>query len=119
MLVAKCTRGASTQDPRGELRRLAGFQGRSGRIGAATATSGRAQSYHPDRRSWRWKDEDEFRFGIDHGWYTLDQLSELKALGLSIARNALAGRPPFNAGWEQWRPPADWRPLDLPAGFDS
>jgi hypothetical protein len=73
----------------------------------------------PDRRSWRWKDEDEFRFGIEHGWYTHEMLGELKEYGPRVVADAQAGRPPFDAGWERWRPPPEWQPLELPPGFDE
>jgi hypothetical protein len=73
----------------------------------------------PDRQKWQWKDEDEFEFGIEHGWYTREQFSELKAYGPRVVADAKAGRAPFDAGWEHWRPPDDWEPLELPDGFDS
>lgn len=73
----------------------------------------------PDRRGWQWKDEDEFVFGIEHGWYTEGLLAELRAYGLRVASDALAGRAPFDAGWEHWRPPAPWQAPSLPPGFDE
>ena len=72
----------------------------------------------PDRKTWAWKDEDEFAEGMEHGWYTQPQLDHLKAYGEGVLAEALAGRPPFNEGWEHWRPPAAWSPLDLPADWD-
>ena len=72
----------------------------------------------PDRQTWQWKDEDEFAFGIEHGWYTGEQLAHLKEYGRLVVDHALAGRPPFDAGWEHWRPPPEWRPLELPDGWD-
>lgn len=72
----------------------------------------------PDRTTWQWKDEDEFvEYGIAGGWYTHDQLAHLKAYGKRVAARALAGEPPFGDGWEHWRPPAEWRPLELPGDW--
>jgi predicted RNA-binding protein associated with RNAse of E/G family len=66
----------------------------------------------PDGR-WGWKDEADF--------------AEAQRLGVLDAREAAAVRAegdrviaakPWPTGWESWRPPADWTPLDLPAGWD-
>ncbi len=73
----------------------------------------------PDRQSWQWKDEDEFAYGIEHGWYTEAQFAQLKEYGLRVLDDARAGAPPFDAGWEHWRPPKEWQPLDLPVGWDD
>jgi Protein of unknown function (DUF402) len=73
----------------------------------------------PDRTRWEWKDEDEFAYGIEHGWYTPEQLTHLKAYGERPLADARAGRPPFDAGWEHWRPPPEWTPLELLAGWDA
>jgi hypothetical protein len=59
----------------------------------------------PDRKSWQWKDEEEFAFGIEHGWYSDALLRELKDYGLRVVEDASAGREPFDGGWEDWRPP--------------
>ena len=71
----------------------------------------------PGGQSWRFKDEDEFAYGIEHGWYTAEQLAELKDYGERIAAAAVRGEPPFADGWETWRPPSEWRPLSLPADW--
>jgi uncharacterized protein len=72
----------------------------------------------PDRTAWQWKDEDEFvEYGIAGGWYTHEQLAHLKAYGERVVAQALAGEPPFADGWEHWRPPAAWQPLELPADW--
>ncbi len=72
----------------------------------------------PDRTTWAWKDEDEFAFGIEHGWYTEAELGHLKGYGEGVLAGALRGDSPFNDGWEDWRPPSAWAPLDLPDGWD-
>ena len=73
----------------------------------------------PDRTSWEWKDEEEFGYGIAHGWYTPEQLIHLKKYGERPLADAIAGRAPFNDGWEHWRPPDEWTPLELPPEWDE
>lgn len=73
----------------------------------------------PDRQSWRFKDEDEFAYGIENGWYTAPQLASLKREGERIAAAAKRGDAPFTDHWQKWRPPVDWRPLALPADWRS
>lgn len=73
----------------------------------------------PGGQSWRFKDEDEFAYGIEHGWYTPGQLAELKAMGELIGGAAARGDWPFRDGWEEWRPPPEWAPLSLPPGWSS
>jgi uncharacterized protein len=71
----------------------------------------------PDRSRWQWKDEDEFEYGIEHGWYTRELLDELKAYGEAIAEEARAGAPPFDEPWHEWRPDPSWAPPPLPEGW--
>jgi hypothetical protein len=73
----------------------------------------------PDLRSWRWKDEDEFEQGIEFGWYTRQQLAELKACGERVLEQAGRRDWPFNEPWPEWRPDPSWRPLQLPPDWDE
>lgn len=72
----------------------------------------------PDRKSHSWKDEDEFQWGIDAGWYTVEQLQRLKAIGAGVLDDARSGRWPFDAGWENWRPDPAWGTPVFPDGWD-
>ncbi len=62
----------------------------------------------PDREWHRWKDEDEFQWGIDAGWYTTARLAELKAIGAGVIEDARRGAWPFGERWEEWRPDIGW-----------
>jgi predicted RNA-binding protein associated with RNAse of E/G family len=62
---------------------------------------------------WRWKDEDDFAEAVELGILDSAQAAEVRAEGERVA----AARP-WPTGWEGWRPPADWTPLILPAGWD-
>ena len=74
----------------------------------------------PDLDRWQWKDEDEFvDIGIPGGWYTPEQLAELKAYGRGVIGQAQARARPFNEPWPDWRPDPSWLPLALPAGWDA
>ena len=70
----------------------------------------------PDLR-WSWKDEDEFEDGIRAGWFTTEQLDDLKARGMAILEAARAGEPPFGDGWQDWKPDPTWPVPELPANW--
>jgi hypothetical protein len=63
--------------------------------------------------SWEWKDED--------GFAELQELGILDAAGAAAVRaegeRVIAERP-WPTGWEDWRPPAEWAPLELPEDWD-
>jgi hypothetical protein len=60
--------------------------------------------------SWRWKDEDEYTQAIELGVFPSD---EAAGRVRSEGEQVIAERP-WPTGWESWRPPRDWAPLDLP-----
>ena len=64
--------------------------------------------------AWRWKDEDHLEQASANGRFTREQAAEIRAEGERV----LAERP-WPTGWEEWRPPADWRPPALPEGWDA
>ena len=59
--------------------------------------------------SWRWKDEDDLASLLRLGVLTEADAAEVRAEGERV----IAERP-WPTGWEDWRPPSDWRPLELP-----
>jgi Protein of unknown function (DUF402) len=62
---------------------------------------------------WRWKDEDDFAEAVELGILDPEQAADVRAEGERV----IASRP-WPTGWEEWRPPSDWDPLHLPAGWD-
>src|SRR5690606_5871207 len=58
----------------------------------------------PDFSSWEWKDEDEFRRGIELGWYSDELLVRLQATGERVLEDVAHRRPPFSYPWPEWRP---------------
>jgi hypothetical protein len=68
----------------------------------------------PDR-SWRLKDEDDFRRAVSDGHITAEVESRVRAEAERMTGVVAAGGPPFSeAEWLTWRPPADWTAPPLP-----
>ncbi len=63
--------------------------------------------------SWRWKDEDHLAAATARGQFNPEQAAAVRSEGERV----LAERP-WPTGWEDSRPPADWTPPELPAGWD-
>ncbi len=59
--------------------------------------------------TWHWKDEDDFAQALELGVFDEQGAAEIRAEGERV----IAERP-WPTGWENWRPPADWAPLQLP-----
>ncbi|MEU9856100.1 DUF402 domain-containing protein [Streptomyces sp. NPDC047974] len=73
----------------------------------------------PDRRSWRWKDEEEFADLTGRpGFWDLAGAAEVRAEGERMAALASAGTFPFDGTWRDFRPGPDWGPSTLPALWD-
>lgn len=62
--------------------------------------------------TWAWKDEDDFNEAIALGILSEDSAAAVRAEGERVI-----SRQPWPTGWEDWRPPDDWTPLPLPAGW--
>ena len=71
-----------------------------------------------DRSEWRWKDEDELEEALALGLITPEKARELRIEGERVIEQMQSGRPPFNGGWESWRPDPAWPIPELPAGWD-
>ena len=72
----------------------------------------------PDLSGHRWKDVDEFEERIEAGIYPRSELERLKDIGRGVLKDVEARKWPFDEPWQDWRPPADWGPLELPVGWD-
>ncbi|MFL5959806.1 MAG: DUF402 domain-containing protein [Gaiellaceae bacterium] len=59
--------------------------------------------------SWRWKDEDDFAEA-----QALGILDEAAAAEVRAEGERVVAAKPWPTGWEDWRPPPEWRPLPLP-----
>lgn len=73
-----------------------------------------------DRLTWRWKDEDEVREAQARGIFTAEQVRDLYRRGERAIQSILENDPPFDGGWENWRPNPAWREtFDLPKGWEQ
>ena len=70
-----------------------------------------------DLGSWRWKDEDEFAWAQENGVFTADEAAAIRREGERAAGAIEQRASPYRDGWERWRPPPEWGPLTLPAGW--
>lgn len=64
--------------------------------------------------SWSWKDEDEFEDLIARGFFSVDQVSSIRAEAARMVRTIESAGPPFCDGWEDWRPDPRWPAPQLP-----
>lgn len=68
---------------------------------------------YPDR-SWRWRDEDEFREAQRVGLISPGQAERVKSAGQEALAVVQAWGAPFDEGWERWRPDPSWPVPELP-----
>jgi hypothetical protein len=71
----------------------------------------------PDR-SWHWKDEDHLAEAVEVGLFTAEQAAEFRAEGERAIERIESWGPPFDEGWEAWRPDPDWPLPAVPDGWD-
>jgi len=68
----------------------------------------------PDRKSWRYKDEDEFSEAIEAGIFTEAESDEVRATAEKALEVILSNRPPFDSIWAKWRPDILWDTPEIP-----
>lgn len=71
----------------------------------------------PRPRRWEWKDVDEFEQAIRHGRLSQAEADEVRAEGQRVIEIVERWRPPFNEGWETFRPDPAWPIPALPRGW--
>ena len=59
--------------------------------------------------SWEWKDEDDFAQAQELGI-----LDAVAAAAVRAEGERVIAEKPWPTGWEDWRPPPEWKPLPLP-----
>ena len=60
-----------------------------------------------------WKDEDHLEQAVAFGMF-----SQAEADAARAEAEHVLDEWPFPTGWEEWRPPPTWTPLQLPEGWD-
>jgi Protein of unknown function (DUF402) len=71
----------------------------------------------PDR-SWRWKDEDHLAEAVEIGLFSPEQARAFRTEGERAIERIEAWAPPFDEGWEKWRPDPTWPLPSLPNGWE-
>ncbi len=73
----------------------------------------------PDRKTWRWKDEDEFSEAGTTGLYPPAKVKSIRMEGERVIGMLNANATPFCDGWENWRAPAEWTTPTFPDGWEK
>ena len=66
-----------------------------------------------------WKDEDVLADAVSIGLISGRRAKELGAEGERVVELMKAREPPFDGGWESWRPEEAWPVLELSSGCDE
>ncbi len=72
----------------------------------------------PDRKSWRYKDEDEFADAVAAGLFTEREANEVRATAAQALETVKSNRPPFDSIWARWRPDVLWDTPLLPDDWE-
>ena len=72
----------------------------------------------PDRRSWRWKDEDEFELFQDRGLIEQEVARRVRDEADTVIERIARDAPPFNGAWPGWCPDPSWPLPELPGGWE-
>lgn len=72
-----------------------------------------------DRSSWRWKDEEELDVAVRDGLFTEAEAEGFRAWGERARDRILAGDPPFDRDWTEWRPDPSWEVPELVTGWET
>jgi hypothetical protein len=72
-----------------------------------------------DRSLWRWKDEGELANAVRDGLFTRAEAAGFRAWGERAVERILSEEPPFDRGWEDWRPDPTWPIPKLRPGWDA
>jgi hypothetical protein len=71
----------------------------------------------PDR-AWRWKDAEEFKDLETKGILAPPETAAIRGEAERVVERIEAWAPPFDEGWEDWRPPREWTPAKLPSEWN-
>jgi hypothetical protein len=72
----------------------------------------------PDRSSWRWKDEDEVAWAVQHGRYAPEVADQIRRHAHEALARMATALPPFHEGWSDLEPDGAWPMPVLPAGWE-
>ena len=61
----------------------------------------------------------ELAEAVEVGLFTSEQARAIRAEGECVIARVESWSPPFDEGWEHWRPDPDWPLPSLPEGWES
>lgn len=73
----------------------------------------------PDRKTWRYKDEDEFAEAIEAGIFTAFEAQEVRDTAARALQSIAENRKPFSNIWADWRPDILWGIPQIPKNWDE
>ena len=73
----------------------------------------------PDRKTWRYKDEDEFAEAIEAGIFTAFEAQEVRDTAARALQTIAENRKPFSNIWADWRPDILWGIPQIPKNWDE
>ncbi len=68
---------------------------------------------------WHWKDEDDYRIGIECGILRREWVREIETAKPEVFSQLNKRQYPFDGAWLDWRPDPKWSPPKLPKGWDK
>lgn len=72
-----------------------------------------------DRKSWKWKDEDEFEQAVELGLFDRGRATVLRHAAEEAIDRVQQARPPYTDEWMTWSPDPGWTLPSLPPGWDQ
>ena len=73
----------------------------------------------PDRKSWRYNDEDEFAEAIEAGIFTELEAQNVRDTAAKSLQTIAENRQPFDNIWAKWRPDAMWQIPQIPSEWEE
>jgi len=68
---------------------------------------------------WSVKDDELFEQRVAEGRYTQEQAASIRKTGDQVAGMLSTCSRWWDEAWAEWAPPATWRPLELPDGWQD
>ena len=73
----------------------------------------------PDRKTWHYKDEDEFAKAIKTGIFTEFEAQEVRDAAANALQIVAENRKPFDNTWANWRPDILWDIPQIPKDWEE
>lgn len=73
----------------------------------------------PDRKTWRYKDEDEFAEAIEAGIFDEIEVQNIWDAAAQALQVIAENRKPFNSVWGTWRPDITWETPQIPDDWEE